>query len=87
MHTIGCYRTFAMAAALSIFSLAAAAHEACRYLPGDLGWPTEEDWSRLNTTIGGRLVAGTPLASHCHLPHLSPDACAEVQGKWVLTET
>ena len=87
MPTIGCYRTFAVAAALATISLAAAAQQDCRYLPGDLGWPTKEDWSRLNSTIGGRLIVGTPLASRCHPPHLDPHACAEVQGKWVLTET
>ena len=90
MHSTVCYRTCAVAALLS---LAASAEgyginaSGCHYLPGDAGWPTDEDWSRLNSTIGGRLIRGTPLAQSCYLPTLDADVCAEVQQEWVLTET
>lgn len=38
----------------------------CRYLPGDEGWPSENDWARLNTTVGGRLLVTDPVAHVCH---------------------
>lgn len=38
----------------------------CRYLPGDQGWPSEESWARLNTTVGGRLLVTNPVAHVCH---------------------
>lgn len=93
MHATVCYRTCAVTAILSAFPLAAAATrnwnhaKACRYLPGDPGWPTNEDWSRLNSTVGGRLIFDTPLTQSCYPPTLDADACAKVQGKRVLTET
>lgn len=39
---------------------------ACRYIPGDAGWPRPEHWSQLNSTVGGRLIPTVPLASVCH---------------------
>ena len=79
----------AWAAILSTLPLAAAApgsfHSAkrmCHYLPGDDGWPNDEDWSNLNHTVGGRLIRGTPLAQPCYRPDLDPVACTEVQDSW-----
>lgn len=83
----------AVAFILPSFPLVAATQDrlndtrSCRVLPGDSGWPTDEDWSQLNSTIGGRLVLGTPLAQSCHLPTLDAGACDELQENWVLTET
>lgn len=93
MHATVCYRTCVVLAILSALPRAITAKgnwnytNVCRNLPGDPGWPTDEDWSRLNSTIGGRLILGTPLAQSCYLPTLDADACAEVQEEWVLTET
>ena len=90
MYPTVCYHNCAVAAILFALTLAAAVSSntsACRYLPGDPGWPTDEDWSQLNSTIGGRLILGTPLAQSCYLPTLNSDTCAEVQEEWVLPET
>ena len=47
----------------------------CRYLPGDAWWPSNQEWSSLNDTIGGRLIAGKPLAQVCYAPNLDALAC------------
>jgi hypothetical protein len=39
---------------------------ACRYIPGDASWPNRRQWDRLNTTVGGRLIATVPLGHVCH---------------------
>lgn len=44
--------------------------ESCRFLPGDQGWPSPQEWGELNKTIGGRLIAAVPLAAVCHTPGL-----------------
>ena len=33
----------------------------CHYLTSDIDWPSDEDWSALNITSGGRLILGVPL--------------------------
>jgi len=38
----------------------------CRNVPGDPGFPSEEQWSALNSTISGRLVEVVPSAKFCH---------------------
>lgn len=38
----------------------------CRYIQGDAGWPSRREWQRLNTTVGGRLIATVPLGHVCH---------------------
>lgn len=59
----------------------------CRYLPGDVGWPRGEDWNKLNRTIGGRLIRGSPLAQPCYPPTLNHTACTDIQDEWVDTQT
>lgn len=39
---------------------------ACRYIPGDEGWPSKIHWEQLNDTVGGRLIATVPVAHVCH---------------------
>ena len=87
------YRIWAVASGLLAASLGAPAERNrthtfnCRYLPGDSHWPTEEEWSQLNRTIGGRLIRGVPLAQSCHSPGLEKAACTKVQNEWVLPQT
>lgn len=38
----------------------------CRSIPGDDGWPSESDWSGLNQTVNGNLIATVPIAAVCH---------------------
>jgi FAD/FMN-containing dehydrogenase len=48
-----------------------------RVRPGDPGWPTADDWSRLNDNVGGQLIkVHSPLAACAATPE-SP-ACTEV---------
>lgn len=55
---------------------------ACRFLPGDLGWPSEDNWATFNNTIGGRLIKGVPLGQPCYGPHPDATVCTEVQETW-----
>lgn len=62
----------------------------CRCYPGDLCWPTVLEWEAFNETIGGRLVATTPLAAVCHYDDFTAydaDACAALVDEWPLPET
>ncbi|KAI1387903.1 uncharacterized protein F4822DRAFT_295655 [Hypoxylon trugodes] len=38
----------------------------CREYPGSDDWPLDEDWSRLNRTLGGALIRGVPPAVVCY---------------------
>lgn len=55
----------------------------CRYLPGDLGWPSEDEWSSLNSTVDGRLMVGKPIAqSTCYGAGTNSRECAAMQSTW-----
>ena len=54
----------------------------CKCLPGDTCWPSTQEWSRLNSTVGGRLVATVPLAAACHDPTFHADQCAQLKSLW-----
>jgi hypothetical protein len=53
-------------------------------LPSDSCWPTEDSWTRLNDTIGGRLIRGKPPASVCYPsePNYSAAECSDVIKHW-----
>lgn len=55
----------------------------CRCFPGDECWPTTADWSQLNQTVGGRLVATVPLAAPCHDPIYDAAECQRLRDNWV----
>jgi hypothetical protein len=56
--------------------------EQCRYIPGDVGWPSEGDWTRLNSTTGGKVIAAIPAASICHGKTYAETACANLKQEW-----
>ncbi|KUI56033.1 ER membrane protein complex subunit 1 [Cytospora mali] len=56
----------------------------CKCFPGDACWPSQAEWSTLNTTVGGRLIATVPLGSPCHDPYYDEDECAYLQDQWLL---
>ncbi|KAJ6556385.1 FAD-binding domain-containing protein [Mycena capillaripes] len=56
------------------FSLA---HHTCRNVPGSAGYPNATAWSKLNATIGGRLVNAVPTAKYC--ASLPGGACTDAQ--------
>lgn len=59
----------------------------CRYLPGDQGWPSVEQWSQLNASVSGRLIATVPGGHVCHDPTYDAAACAALQQAWPFPQT
>ncbi|KAI1459599.1 hypothetical protein F4805DRAFT_455765 [Annulohypoxylon moriforme] len=62
----------------------------CRCFPGDSCWPTLAEWSSLNSTVGGRLVATVPIAASCHKSNLASydaEACQSLRDVWWFPET
>lgn len=55
----------------------------CKCFPGDDCWPTSCEWSGLNATIDGRLIATVPLATPCHGDAYDADECATLQDEWL----
>ncbi|PQE19472.1 6-hydroxy-D-nicotine oxidase protein [Rutstroemia sp. NJR-2017a WRK4] len=78
----------ALAVTSSFFMIVAASGNkstkapACRYMPGDAGWPSEDDWEKLNKTIGGKLIRGVPLAQPCYGPGYDPTICTTLANEW-----
>ena len=58
------------------------AADECKCMPGDACWPSADDWSQFNTTVGGRLVATVPLGQVCHDPSYNEAACNLVKLRW-----
>lgn len=40
--------------------------ERCKVFPGDATWPSQEEWNRLNTSLGGVLLNPLPPAAVCY---------------------
>lgn len=62
----------------------------CRCFPGDACWPSKADWDLFNTTLGGKLVATTPIAASCHDSAFGPydsQRCAKLRSVWDYPET
>ncbi|OTA64297.1 hypothetical protein K449DRAFT_381253 [Hypoxylon sp. EC38] len=54
----------------------------CRFVPGDAGWPGLEEWNTLNSTVGGRLIQGVPLAQSCFEPNFDNATCEAIRTQW-----
>ncbi|KAF2747859.1 FAD-binding domain-containing protein [Sporormia fimetaria CBS 119925] len=55
----------------------------CRYIPGDEQWPSEEEWTRFNETLGGALLKPRPLAVVCYNgPQYNPTRCESLKRAW-----
>ncbi|PVH81290.1 putative isoamyl alcohol oxidase [Cadophora sp. DSE1049] len=54
----------------------------CHCFPGDACWPSISSWSKLNGTVGGRLIATIPIGSPCHHPTYNAAECAAIQNSW-----
>lgn len=80
----------ASAAAVPMFNSSSSSNSTCRCVPGDACWPSTADWSALNHTVGGRLIATVPLASVCHDTQWGPydkEKCDFLQQNWFYPET
>ncbi|RFU29540.1 hypothetical protein B7463_g6798, partial [Scytalidium lignicola] len=53
----------------------------CKCMPGDECWPSPIAWSILNATVGGRLIATTPIGTPCHDPNYDAAECAYLQSQ------
>ena len=52
---------------------------ACRYLPSDPEWPSEDSWAALNESVDGRLIRVVPLGAACYGPTNVTERCAFLQ--------
>lgn len=59
------------------------ARPSCRCFPGDECWPSDAEWSSLNATVDGRLIATVPLGSPCHDPYYDEEQCAYLRSQWL----
>ncbi|KID84875.1 6-hydroxy-D-nicotine oxidase [Metarhizium guizhouense ARSEF 977] len=56
--------------------------KSCKCFPGDACWPTEQEWTKFNATVGGRLIKTVPLGSPCHDPHYNDRLCEQLKSSW-----
>ncbi|KAI1410467.1 FAD-binding domain-containing protein [Hypoxylon sp. FL1857] len=61
---VGDFKAIAFGDASAIYPLEDGSD--CREYPGSANWPLEEEWSRLNRSLGGALVQGIPPAAACY---------------------
>jgi len=69
-------------AAIAVTVFVSVRAHSCRAIPGDAAWPSQDDWSQLNSTLGGKLIASVPAASVCHDPNYDAEACAVLKANW-----
>ena len=56
-------------------------NERCKIGPGDDGWPTDAEWTRFNSTLGGALLKPAPIAASCYAAEkqfFNPSVCANL---------
>jgi FAD/FMN-containing dehydrogenase len=70
------------AALLATAATATASSQLCRSTPADASWPSEAAWSRLNSTVGGKLIKTVPIAAVCHDPLYDEAQCATLRETW-----
>jgi hypothetical protein len=59
----------------------------CRFIPGDAGWPASKEWSQLNASIHGQLIATIPPGHVCHDPTYDAEACAILNQTWIMPQS
>jgi hypothetical protein len=78
-----CYRiSLGLAIWAFLLPLSKANATTCRYLPGDDGWPSSQEWAQLNVTVQGRLIMTIPLGAPCHDPTYNATECFLLQEEW-----
>ncbi|RPA83803.1 FAD-binding domain-containing protein [Ascobolus immersus RN42] len=72
-----------IATTFSTTALAAVASKAdCRCTPEQACWPAENQWKKLNETVGGKLIKGVPPAAVCHEPNYNEAECEKVKANF-----
>lgn len=62
----------------------------CRCFFGDSCWPKPSQWRAFNQSLGGKLIATTPIGSPCHDDAFGPfdaERCANLRSNWFFPET
>ncbi|KAJ5768739.1 FAD/FMN-containing dehydrogenase [Penicillium odoratum] len=76
---------------ISLIQSPAIATSDCLCFPGDSCWPSPAQWTAFNQTVGGRLIATTPIASACHTSDgfeaYSASACHTLRANWNFPQT
>lgn len=88
-HRLQCTLLFVSIVA-AVPALSNKASKQCRSFPGDTSWPSPQDWSLFNETLGGKLIATIPIASSCHGDSFTPynaEQCSALQQVWDFPET
>lgn len=67
-----------------VFGASADRHPSCKAVPGTPGWPSQQDWVRLNESLAGRLLQPPPPGAVCHPGQATynPTECAAVRTAW-----
>ncbi|KAF7186127.1 FAD-linked oxidoreductase apf9 [Pseudocercospora fuligena] len=70
--------------ALALFLARVSAKQVCKTTPFDSSWPSPNEWSTLNTSLNGALLATTPVASSCWTgnPFDSDISCNLTEANW-----
>ncbi|KAK0510018.1 hypothetical protein JMJ35_007412 [Cladonia borealis] len=61
----------------------AAGNKTCKCFLGEACWPSDQEWSNFNATVGGRLIKTVPLGSPCHYPDYDATLCEVLQSEWL----
>lgn len=80
------FRSHHVPAVILLVARALAANQTCKTTPFDAAWPSMEQWSAFNTSIGGTLIKANPVASSCYINSTfsSGVACDVVKADWTL---
>ena len=76
-----------LASSHASFAASVPASPGCYCFPGEPCWPTTSSWNNFNSTVGGRLIATTPIAAVCHGEAYNADRCNQLKDNWFLPET
>ncbi|KAJ5090122.1 FAD-linked oxidoreductase sor8 [Penicillium argentinense] len=68
-----------------------ATRPSCRCFPGEPCWPTVQQWSDFNATLGGKLISTVPIGSVCHtsgaFAAYDAQGCADLLDNWAYPTT
>jgi len=57
----------------------------CKNIPGSANWPSDAEWAKLKTAVGGRLLKPPAPAAGCHrnsVDSAGAASCALVTSEW-----
>jgi len=69
-------------ASLATLAFASVPADKCVCLPDQACWPSTNDWSTFNDTVGGKLVVIHPVATPCHDPTFDGGVCQAITEQY-----